>query len=414
MALTAPTVAPEVRRALREATDAIEQDAAAIAADIAAAIHRDVPVFRDDPRTVADTRQGAHEIIRSFVRTVRRGEPLDASEPVLESLKTARALARSGNGVRHLLQMCHIGHGVFLAAWDTHLTALDLPPEAQLGAATEARRITFAWTDWFGQRLSDEYELERERLVRTGEVQRAQAIRAVLAGDVHDQDAMSRTLGYELGRYHTALVLWSPKEQGDPGAILDQAARDVATALGAARPLLLPISGSVTWAWVGTDASPSRAALDGLRVGGGVSLAVGDPAPGAGGFRASHRDADDACTVALLAERRPGTVIHYARVQVAAMLVDDLDRTRRFVRRRLGGLGVDDDHHARLRATLRVYLEESGSRQATADRLSIHANTVGNRIRACQEILGQDFGGHPGELHLALTLVQQLGGGVLA
>jgi DNA-binding PucR family transcriptional regulator len=105
--------------------------------------------------------------------------------------------------------------------------------------------------------------------------------------------------------------------------------------------------------------------------------------------------------------------VRYRDVQLAATFAGDLERARRFVRIHLGELASDDDEHLRLRATLKVFLDEHGSRQATADRLGIHANTVGNRIRTCQDLLGDSVDRRPLELHVALALAERLGSAVL-
>ena len=54
----------------------------------------------------------------------------------------------------------------------------------------------------------------------------------------------------------------------------------------------------------------------------------------------------------------------------------------------LGPLADDDDHNARLRDTLRVFLQENGSYKATAERLTLHKNTVQYRVRKAEESLG--------------------------
>ena len=142
-------------------------------------------------------------------------------------------------------------------------------------------------------------------------------------------------------------------------------------------------------------------------------MAVGEPAQGSAGSRSSHCDAQDAFRVALLGERRAGTVTRYRDVQLAAMLAGDLERARRFVRTHLRDLATEDDEHMRLRATLKVFLDEHGSRQATAERLGVHANTVGNRIRTCQELVGDSLDAHPLEVHVALSLAERLRSAVL-
>lgn len=411
-----PATPEQVREALRRSADALEQRAEEVSVDIARVLHRGV-VLQDDPRSLRDSARTSQEILRAFVRTVRRGEPVHGVEPPPDALAVARALARSGEGLRQLLRLCHLGHGAVLNAWEADIAALDADADVIVSATRAAHHVTFAWVDAFSGRLSDEYERERDRLVRTGEAQRARTIRALLAGDTKDPAAAGRTLGYELARHHTALVLWTDEGRGEAGALLESAAHDAARALDAGRPLLLPVAGTVTWAWVGRAHVPPgevvREVLGGRRQD-GVSIAVGEPADGAAGFRRSHQDAHDAFRVALLGSRRAGTITAFESVPIAAMLVGDLDRTRRFVQAQLGALATDDDDHARLRATLRVYLDEQGSRQATAERLGIHANTVGNRVRACHETLGEDLHGRRQEVHLALLLAAQLGSGVLS
>lgn len=417
--MTRPTetfLDPAVRRALVDAADGVERDQGRIAAQMASVLHRDVPELLDDPRSIEDSERVGRHIIRSFLRMLRRGEPVESFEPVAGALATARALARSGRGLLPLLRLCHVGHGVFLAEWDAQLGALQLDVDVLLAATRATQSLTFDWVDIFSRQLAAEYERERERLERTGETQRALMIRSLLRGEAHDPQAASRVLGHDLRRHHTALVLWTEDDRPDAGATLAAAAMAVAAELGGGRPLLLPVAGTVTWAWIST-ARGSGAGAPGLFSGtqrpDGVSIAVGETAFGAAGFRDSHRDAEDAFRVALLGRRRPGSVVSYRRVELAALLSADLERTRRFVRAQLGPLAADDDEHARLRATLRVYLDERGSRQATASRLGVHANTVGNRVRACQQALGRDAVLYRVELHVALMLAQLLGQAVL-
>ncbi len=83
------------------------------------------------------------------------------------------------------------------------------------------------------------------------------------------------------------------------------------------------------------------------------------------------------------------------------------------MREHLGKLARDDDESARLRATLILYLEENGSRVATAKRIGVHPNTVANRIRTCRELLGRDVEKDQVPLLVALTLAATLGPAVL-
>jgi DNA-binding PucR family transcriptional regulator len=79
----------------------------------------------------------------------------------------------------------------------------------------------------------------------------------------------------------------------------------------------------------------------------------------------------------------------------------------------LAGLAADDEHHARLRDTLLVFLQAGGSYKTTAEQLMLHKNTVQYRIRKAQESLGRPVGENRHGVELALQASQWLGSSVL-
>jgi DNA-binding PucR family transcriptional regulator len=179
---------------------------------------------------------------------------------------------------------------------------------------------------------------------------------------------------------------------------------------------MLSVDGSTIWAWLGRDSDVPRELIDSLAAvpnTDGVSIALGAPGQGLTGFRRTHRDAADTAKVAIAGRRRPGAVTAFHAVELAALFAADSERTRRFVHERLGALAADDDETHRLRATLMLYLEENGSRVATAKRIGVHPNTVANRIRTCREMLGRDVGQDQVPLLVALNLAATLGPAVL-
>ncbi len=100
---------------------------------------------------------------------------------------------------------------------------------------------------------------------------------------------------------------------------------------------------------------------------------------GIGGFRLTHQQALAAQAVAL-AGGSPPRVVTYAEVAPVAMMLGTGDLLRAWVRSTLGRLATDDEHHARLRETLLVFLDTGGSYKATAERLVLHKNSVQYRI----------------------------------
>jgi DNA-binding PucR family transcriptional regulator len=246
---------------------------------------------------------------------------------------------------------------------------------------------------------------------------RTETVRAILSGEVLDGDGASRVLGYELRRHHVGLVLWAQPVDGEETALakLESAAAETAGAIGCPQPLVVGVGRARVWAWAGTHGPPVTTISDAVECArlDGISIGIGDPALGVEGFRRTHRDAEDAARVAMLARRRRGAVTLYRSVQVAAQMAGEIERTRRFVADQLGPLASMDDAAVRLRATLEIYLEESGSRLHAARRLGIHQNTVANRVKACRELLGRDLDKHGVELQVALMLAHTLGPGFI-
>ncbi|MGA3124886.1 MAG: helix-turn-helix domain-containing protein [Polyangiaceae bacterium] len=73
----------------------------------------------------------------------------------------------------------------------------------------------------------------------------------------------------------------------------------------------------------------------------------------------------------------------------------------------------DDEHHARLRETLLIFLDTGGSYKATAERLVLHKNTVQYRIHKAEESLGRPVGHDRHDVELALQASHWLGSSVL-
>jgi DNA-binding PucR family transcriptional regulator len=399
-----------VRAAMRSAAVALELDVDRVADHLTAALHDEIAELPEDAASRHATRRTAADSTLEMARAVG-GTPVGPPDPPVRSILSARAMARSGQDPRALVRVVHISHRVLLAQLQQRLLELDLPADVLADAVATCQRITFDWTDAGMTRLIAEYQDEHDRLARSGHAERARAIRAVLSEDSVDATASSRALRYDLSRHHTALILWS--ESSEEGSTLQAAADEVAATLGAGRPLSLAVAGATLWAWVATTNPPGDAVS---RIAGrtdGVSIAVGEPAPGIAGFRTTHEDAQVAHRVANLSKRRAGAVTRYGEVRLAAMLATDLGRVRRFVHAQLGDLVLDNDEHRRLRSTLKVFLDERGNRHATAERLGVHVNTVRNRIRTAEQLLDDRLQTQPVELHVALAVAERLGPSVL-
>ncbi len=111
---------------------------------------------------------------------------------------------------------------------------------------------------------------------------------------------------------------------------------------------------------------------------------------------------------------RPGRqVTTFTETGPVALLLADLEATRGWVWQVLGNLADDDEQATRLRETLRVFLATGGRYAATAERLTLHKNTVQYRIRKAEEAVGHPIEGHRSDVEMALRICHELGAPVL-
>ena len=145
----------------------------------------------------------------------------------------------------------------------------------------------------------------------------------------------------------------------------------------------------------------------------GIRFAVGEPALGLPGFRRTHQQALSAQAVALAAGPSGQLVTSFGEVAPLALMSGSTELLRAWVAERLGALADDDENNARLRDTLRVFLQENGSYKTTAERLTLHKNTVQYRVRKAEECLRRPIGPDRLQLELALLASHWLGRAVL-
>jgi DNA-binding PucR family transcriptional regulator len=145
----------------------------------------------------------------------------------------------------------------------------------------------------------------------------------------------------------------------------------------------------------------------------GIRFAFGEPALGLPGFRRTHQQALGAQAVALAAGPSGQFVTSFGEVAPLALMSDSIELLQAWVTETLGALADDDEHNARLRDTLRVFLQENGSYKTTAERLILHKNTVQYRVRKAEEALRRPIGPDRLQIELALLASHRLGRVVL-
>jgi PucR C-terminal helix-turn-helix domain/GGDEF-like domain len=253
-------------------------------------------------------------------------------------------------------------------------------------AALGMSGIVAGYIDQVSEEMVAAYTRERENWLLNRSATRGARIRHMLSGEPVEVGATEATLGYRLGQYHVGLVCWAGDAAGTADEItrLEHAVGRVAAQAGCyGDPLFLPRDESTGWAWLplgGRDTfEPAAAGLAVLDA--GIHAAFGSAAKGPAGFRLTHQQALAGQSVALAAGTAAPGAVTFGQVAPVAMMLGSADLLRAWVLSMLAELAADDEHHARLRRTLLVFLQNAGSYKTTAEQLMLHKNTVQYRIR---------------------------------
>ncbi|OSC43251.1 PucR family transcriptional regulator [Mycobacterium decipiens] len=397
---------------LRPAAAELSERASDIAAAVTSYTSERLPDLLASAEALEVNRASTEASIRDFAEVLLAGaDPYEAARLGSPTLAYAQDGAQQGIPLTTLMRSYRLAHAAtarhFNATLDVHARNADeLRLASELGSAW-----MFAYVDAALCLVEEVYAAERDRWLRSAAANQAETIRTILAGQPIDADVASRRLRYEVGRVHVAAIAWleSHEEGRNTQAILEAAIRDVAAMIGNRKPLVHSLGILSVAAWISSHGDVPSKVLDELRfataTAPGVRVAIGEPARGIAGFRASHVEALEAQRVAVLAARPVGGVTRYHNASLGAIATVDIEQARTFVRRELGRLGSDDETTRRLAATLRTYLDENCSRGRTAKRLHVHENTVAYRIRQAEQTLGRSLEKRTLELRVALSLV---------
>jgi DNA-binding PucR family transcriptional regulator len=359
-----------------------------------------------------------HSNVGTCLQIMQHQIDLGAVQAPAASLEYARRRAQRGTPLTALLRAYRLGHTCF-SDWLLKELARQADDAQMLTAATLGMsKIVAGYVDQTSEEIVAAYTRERERWLRNRSAARGARIRDLLSGQRINVNATEATLGYRLRQYHVGLVCWVDDTAAAVDNItrLEHAISHVAgKAACAGEPIFLPRDESSAWAWLPLGirdtfdaAAASTAGLDG-----DIHFAFGDAAKGTTGFGLTHQQAMAAQSVALAAGSPPPETVAFSEIAPVAMMLGSADLLRAWVLTTLAGLATDDEHHARLRDTLLVFLQTGGSYKTTAERLMLHKNTVQYRIRKAEESLGRPVGENQHDLELALRAAHWLGSSVL-
>ena len=282
--------------------------------------------------------------------------------------------------------------------------------------------VAFRYVDAISVQVVNEYESERVRWLANSNSVRRATLSDLLVGTVRDVSAAEASLGYRLRQHHVAVVLWLDRE-GTPDDLrsLEHLLVRLAKEFGISRHcLFVPQDRSTGWGWLPFGRETQRSSVIGEEMletlaSIGARVAIGGPAVGIEGFRATHLEATRAQELALASREhaRPVTSWTDPDVRAASLLLHDLDATRRLVEGSLGTLATADEGNALLRRTLRTFLAQGSSYSTAASLLHLHKNTVRYRVEKAVQARGRPIDDDRLGLELALIACEWLGASVL-
>ena len=397
---------------------AVARRSAAVSADVYDVILREVPQLHDDTPLLALLASSVDSNVDTCLQIMQHQIDLSAVRAPAAAVEYARRLAQRGTPLTALLRAYRLGHLCF-SDWVLRELAQQAGDAYLISAAALGMsRVVAGYIDQVSEEMVAAYTRETENWLRNRSAARAARIRDLLSGERVDLGDAEAILGYRLRQHHVGLVCWAGDAAGTASGItrLEQAIGPVAAQAGCrGEPVFLPRDESTAWAWLplGIRDTFDAAAAGAAGADAGIRFAFGDPAKGVTGFRLTHQQAVAAAAVALAARSPAPRVVAYREVAPVAMMLASPGLLRAWVLSTLAGLAADDEHHARLRDTLLVFLQTGGSYKTTAERLMVHKNTVQYRIRKAEESLGRPVGENRHDVELALKASNWLGSSLL-
>ena len=395
-----------VRAATRACADLLLERLDEVARRTAKRLEVVFPELAEDPDMAREFEASVRANLATGVPVLAGDAPAASVLLPEEVVGYARMLVHRQVGLDRLLEVYRVGHAHVWRLW-MDLLVEHVEDRAVLGAALQTSADDLErYVERLVGVLVEEFERERERWARRAVARRSEVVQRILRDARVDVDRASAELAHELRAIQTALVLWTEHPQSAPliPIRLERATSEVVGALGLARALTVPVGASSVWVWLATDrpVDPDAfATATATFATTAVRIAVGASLPGVEGFRASHRQALRAQHVARrLAD--PGHLTRYEDVGALAVVADDDDAIRDFVQRELGALAAPD--HGLLRETVAAYLRAGGSAPRAAAALHTHRNTVLQRLRRAEPLLGHPLDERRLELELALRL----------
>ncbi len=400
------------RSAVRETAEEMMPTAPGLGRGMAEYISSGIPELGevDDDELRAELVASCEANIGQVMGMLAHGARVDDITVPHEALNFLRGNVRRGLPLAVILRSYRLGHAWLWEKWSEVLQQRVDDSGELVAGQDESSAFMFAYVDRISGALVEEFGTVREQMLRSAEQLRMDTVRTIVRGDPIDTEAASRRLGYELRRHHVALRVSSGASEVEG---LERAVEEAVAALDGGEPLVIASGAARFDVWCGSFDPPATDALERYEPPPRVLVAFGKPGEGVAGFRSSYEEAKQAARIGALIGDSESSVVSYARVELISLLGSDLSRARAFVASQLGSLAITGGTAERLRETVLAFLVSGGSPTRVAEELFVHKNTVTERIKRAEEMLGRGVNESPVELEAALTLAAGLGPAVL-
>jgi DNA-binding PucR family transcriptional regulator len=412
-----------VARHIAKTAARLQERLAQLSSAIRLGLEDQIPELRGDARVMELHGPSVEGNVDTLLHALRYNIAVERVEAPTAALEYARRLAQHGVPLHALVRAYRLGQHRMNELVFAEVRTIDVPEPTRYAVLEAMTATLFEYIDWITQQVIVVYEDERERWLEDQNSLRAVRVRDVLAAPKPvDVDAATTTIRYPLRWHHLAVMMWYPDTGTDADAIarLQRFLRELGQATGAAAtPLFVAADRTCAWGWLPYRTATPAAEAEVRRFTAGKrdapDIAIGTMRSGVAGFRQSHREAERARRVALIAQGAEPTLICASDpgFSVAALLGADVTDTRAWVAGTLDALAADTDNDARLRETLLVFLGFGSSYKQAAEELNLHFNTVKYRVGRAIARRGRSIGSDRLDVELALLTCHWYGAAVL-
>jgi PucR C-terminal helix-turn-helix domain len=344
------------------------------------------PASRGSPDYEAGLRGAIRAVVGYSLDALEQGPEWSGPVPPLAAAQARRA-ARVGVNLGTIQRRYFAGYREFGEFVMSEIERIGFLNNGEV--MHHLRRMQEAMLEHLAAGIEHEYNHEHESI---GSSRRAEIVQRLLSGEPVEAAELVE-LDYEIDtHWHLGLIASGPG--------IENVVQALKARYGC--KLLSVTFNSRVCAWLGMEEAPAgndeRLSTTGHAE---LSLAIGEPGRGFDGWRLTHHQARAAFAVAL---RRPERIAWYADTRLLAAALQNETLARSLTQRYLVPLSAQADRGAKLRHTLKTYIDLECNATSAAHGLGVGRHTVESRVHTAERLIGSTLRDCLPELDVALRL----------